>query len=586
MRNLLNELKERRFWRVLVAYPSLAFVLLQVVEFFINNYELDARYLTASMIAAAVLLPAAIVWNWRHGEAGEQAFSTPEVLTYVANFAIASVAVAWYWSVTPPQFRDQLSTVAARTIAVMPFEVSSGNDDLQYLGDGIAESLINWLARAPDISVVAKTASFRERGNDAGHEKLASALHADALLLGELEANDEYVSVSAALIDVRSMSQLWGERFQRPLGEALFLEREIVAALTNSLSLSVSESDNSVSASGGTNNPEAYEAYQRGHYLIQSTDATRINLGLDELRKAISLDPKFGLPYADIADALSQLVFYGGYGDPMLLGEARSAAYSAVAQAPALPEAHIAMATMHQYITFDWEAAEAAYEAAIALHPQSPAPYHRYADFLWTTLRLERSREMAKRALEADPLDGSSMHAEGITYLFSGEFDKAATAFGQWVRYHPESSWAFTKYSVALALNGECDEARQQADTVAGLRGGRTPILMDSWLAWSYSVCGFDDRYAAIKERFEGVLAEDPDSANPGFVYYYLIEGDTRNLNRIIEKLIAQKSPVAMFLPIFTLDYMGWADTDVPDDEEELRELLAGLDFPPNDVAL
>jgi hypothetical protein len=65
-----------------------------------------------------------------------------------------------------------------------------------------------------------------------------------------------------------------------------------------------------------------------------------------------------------------------------------------------------------------------------------------------------------------------------------------------------------------------------------------------------------------------------------------LIEGDTRNLNRIIERLIAQKSPVAMFLPIFTLDYMGWADTDAPDDEEELRELLAGLDFPPNDVAL
>ena len=70
MHKLLTQLKERRIWRVLVAYPSMTFVLLQVVEFFINNYELDARYLTAGIILAAVLLPAAVIWNWRHGEVG------------------------------------------------------------------------------------------------------------------------------------------------------------------------------------------------------------------------------------------------------------------------------------------------------------------------------------------------------------------------------------------------------------------------------------------------------------------------------------------------------------------------------------
>ena len=70
-----SELRERRIWRVLVAYPSVTFVLLQAVEFFVNNYELDARYLTATMIAAVVLIPAAVIWNWRHGEAGEQPFS-------------------------------------------------------------------------------------------------------------------------------------------------------------------------------------------------------------------------------------------------------------------------------------------------------------------------------------------------------------------------------------------------------------------------------------------------------------------------------------------------------------------------------
>ena len=587
MRNLLSELKERRFWRVLVAYPSVSFVFLQVVEFFINNYELDARYLTASMIAAAVLLPAAIVWNWRHGEAGEQPFSRTEFVTYVANVIVAAIAVSWYWSVTPEQFRTaQTPLPAARTLAVMPFAVSAGSEDLQYLGDGIAESLINWLARVPDVKVASRSASFRERGKGKRTKEIADALDVDGVLTGTLELSGDYIAVAATLVDVRDDSTIWGERFQSPLGDAISLERSIVDAIKKSLRIVASDTDEQVSASGGTSNAQAYESYQRGHYLIQSTDPARINTGLEELRKAISLDPNFGLPYADIADALSQQVFYGVYDNAMLLGEARSAAYSAVALAPNLPEAHVALATMHQYLTFDWDEVTRAYEKAMALNPQNAAPYHRYADFLWTTLRFKRAQEVAQLGLDSDPLDSNSMHAVGISYMIAGEFAKAAEAFGEWNRFYPQSRWSYVKHSVALSLNGECDQARDQVDRVLALINGQPSTLMDAWIAWGYSVCGADERYAAIKKRFVALLEENPDSPDPALIYYYLIEGNRQGLAHMLEYLADTKSPFTMFLPIFTLDYMGWSKSNSPEDDERIRAVVDSLNFPPNDLAL
>ena len=83
MANLIAAFRERRIWRVLVAYPSVTFIWLQAVEFFINNYGFDGRWLTVSLIVAVVLFPAAVIWNWQHGEKGSQSFSKPEVGAYV-----------------------------------------------------------------------------------------------------------------------------------------------------------------------------------------------------------------------------------------------------------------------------------------------------------------------------------------------------------------------------------------------------------------------------------------------------------------------------------------------------------------------
>jgi TolB-like protein/Tfp pilus assembly protein PilF len=581
MQRLISSFKERRIWQVLIAYPSVTFIWLQVVEFFINNYDLDERFLTASIIAAILFFPAAVIWNWRHGEVGAQPFTRTEFAAYGVFGIITIIGVGWYWNATPSHIRaDDRDYEPARIVAVMPFENSGDDAEVQFLCDGIAESLINWLATVPDIKVVAKSASFRLRDDVNDTAKLADVLGVDGVISGHLERIGSQLVISTKFVDTRDNSQLWGERLVRPNNEVLYLERSIVESIKDGLKL---EASNDKSQSGGTEDPAAYEHYLRGHYLIQSSNSESIDVGIDELHKAIEIDPRFARPYVDLADAMSQKIYYGIEYFDELVEEARGAAYTAVTLAPELAEAHTALAMILQFFVFDWPAVDAAFEAAIALEPQSAVSYHRYAVYLVLTMRPERGKEVAARAVEIDGRDSSALHAIGLTAMFSADFQTAAQYMGEWNRYHPNSRWSYVKHALALSLNGDCERALQQATKAEELLDGDPPALIDSWLLWGYKVCGNDKSYSRSKARIEAKIAEDPDHIDPGYLYLYAIEGDTDSLVELVGRVIENKHPITPFMGIFQIDFLGWGVSDTMPTDPRYLAMLEELDFPNND---
>ncbi len=582
MKDFLDRLVERRIWRVLVAYPSVTFIWLQAVEFFINNYDLDSRLLTASLIGAVLLFPAAILWNWRHGEAGAQEFSRAEIGSYSFVVAAAAVACVWYWNTTPAGMAPASEYLApARTLAVMPFENSGGDADVQFLCDGIAESLINWLATMPDVKVISKSAAFRFRDDIQDTAKLAEVLGVDGIIRGRLEKVSGEIVVSTSFVDVRDDRQIWGERLTRPMKELIDLERSIVESIKTGLGLQATVSKTNSSASQGTDDSAAYEHYLRGHFLIQSTNPESIQEGVEELRESIRIDPRFARPYADIADALSQMISYGsGDHDGASLEEARAAAYTAVALAPELAEAHTALATIQQYFLFDWAAAEASYEAAIALNPKISVPYHRYTDFLVLTSRADRAQEVAAHALALDGFDSSSLHAVGLAALFAGDFAASVKAFGDWNRFHPGSRWSYVKHAVALSLDGQCDAALEQGEKAEELMNNHPSTLPDSWLAWSYKVCGHDDKYAQSKARIEATHDANPEIIDGGLAYLYALEGDSESLVELVSRVVETKDPLTPFIGIFQADHVGWSVSAALSEDQRYQAILAELQFP------
>lgn len=585
MKDLLERFKERRVWRVLVAYPSMTFIFLQVVEFFINNYDFDTRLLSASIIIAIALFPAAVVWNWRHGEVGAQEVTKTEIGAHVFCVATAIGLVTWFWSNTPATGPNHdVEYLAARSIAVMPFENASDDASVQFLCDGIAESLINWLATVPDVKVVSKSAAFRLRNEIDDTAAIAKRLSVDGVVRGRLERIGDQIVVSTSFVDTRDDSQLWGDRLVRPIGEVIYLERSIVDTIKNGLRLEVEESRVASSASSGTDNPQAYERYLRGHYLIQSTNVEDIFSGLDELRAAIELDPNYALAHADIADALAQMIAYGVAHDEALLLEAQKAAYTAVTLAPNLAEAQSALALVLQYVNFDWQKADAAFEAAIALGPQSPVPYHRFADHLSLTMRPDRALEMARSALAMDGLDSSSMHALAIAAMIAGDFSLAAEAAGEWNRFHPNSRWSYVKHALMLSLDGQCELALNQGRKVEALVNGNPNTLMDSWMAWGYRNCSAESDYARSKSRIEEKMRNEPEALEPGFAYLYAVAGDVEALLRFMERTVAERKAFTPYLQVFAHERLGLTTSNRISTDPRYLALVDELDFPPTEL--
>jgi adenylate cyclase len=467
------------------------------------------------------------------------------------------------------------------SIAVLPFVNMSSDPEQEYFSDGISEEILNLLSKLGELHVSSRTSSFKFKGRDEDVREIGQSLGVAFILEGSVRKAGNRVRITAQLIEMKRGFHLWSETFDRTLDDIFAVQDDIAAAIVEALKDRILGGDNLVAPHATRSaNVEAYDHYLKGHYLIQEPSIESLKAGLDELRLAIQLDPKFAMSYADISDALAQMVSYGIYESRALMGEARNAAYTAVALAPDLPQAHAAMAAVHQYITLDWPAADAAFEKAISLAPQSPVPFHRYSDYLMWTLRTERAREMAKRALAIAPDDGSSMHAVGVSALFCGDFAAAAEAFDAWREVHPQVRWAYVKTAVAQALSGQCAASLENAIKAETLMDIPLPLPMVSWIGWTDHICGRIDRYEKAKSEILSATGEDAVDIEASLFYVYAIEGDCAAFVTLAERWVATKSPLIEVMQIPLLDHMGWAITPKLRDNETYRTLIKDLNFP------
>ena len=420
--------------------------------------------------------------------------------------------VAREFRVTQPQLKsDQLPTPAAATpsradlhsLAVLPFTNASDDPQMEYLSDGLTESILFGLSHLPGIQVVARSAVFRHKGSSEDPESIGRSLGVSAVVTGRVRQRAGTLLISVELIDVNSGWQLWGEQYKRATGEIFDIEDEIGKEISQKLRLHLTPEKQRILDRRRTNNPEAYHLYLKARFYWGKRTEESLSKSLQLFREAIETDPIYALAHAGLAEGYVAFVYWCHLSPGEAAPKAKAAAERALEIEPELPEALAALGSMKTVYDWDTPAAEALLRKAVELDPRYPRARQALAECLTITGRFSEAVTEVQRALDLDPLSLHMNAAAAMHNYYAGHLDEAIKLGRQGIELDPSFFPARLYLGLAYQASGQLTDAVTELKQARELSGGST--LVTANLASAFATAGKDYEANAILTELEGV---------------------------------------------------------------------------------
>ncbi|MBD0295546.1 MAG: tetratricopeptide repeat protein [Flavisolibacter sp.] len=326
------------------------------------------------------------------------------------------------------------------SIAVLPFVNTSGIADVEYLSDGITESLINSLSQLPHLSVKARSSVFHYKGKEVTPQVVGKELKVQAVLNGRMVQRGDQLTLSLDLVEVSTGNQLWGERYMRKQTELVSLQSEIARDVANKLRARLSGTDEQRVTKTYTADPEAYQLYLRGLYHWNKRTAEDIRKSIVFFQQAIDKDPSYARAYAGLAMAYLVLPEYSRNMTKQELKEVdlkrRAAVHQAQELDDSLAEVHAVLATL-KVNAWDFPAAENEYRQAIKLNRNFSSAHSFYSRLLGGLGRYEEAFTEINKAHELDPFSVSINFNIGGRFYDARRFDEAIAQFKKVLEMEP-----------------------------------------------------------------------------------------------------------------------------------------------------
>jgi serine/threonine protein kinase len=337
----------------------------------------------------------------------------------VAGVAVVALVAAFAW------YLRSGKAAQIDSIAVLPFSNASGDASVEYLSDGITESLIASLTHVPDLKVKSRNSVFRYKGKDVDAQTVGKELGVSALVSGRVTPHGDNVEVSAELTDVRDNTELWGQHYSGNSTQIILLEQQIAGDLAAKLRSGMTTSEKQLVTKQGTQNPEAYELYLKGRYAWNKRTAADLETAISYFNQAIAKDPGYALAYSGLADVYTVYPVYGAKSSDVI-PKSNATARKALELDPTLVHPRAVLGA--NYMEFDWDFAggEVEYKKALELDPNDASAHQWYAqDIGWIGGREKEALAEADRAHQLDPLSPIIAESLGLLQVTVRKYDEA-----------------------------------------------------------------------------------------------------------------------------------------------------------------
>jgi TolB-like protein/Tfp pilus assembly protein PilF len=502
--SFFDELKRRNVFRVAIGYVITAWLLLQVVDLVLENVNAPDWVMQVFMLALAIGFPLAIFFAWafemtpegvkRESEVDRSQSITPttgrkmdRVIILVLAMAVVflmykqfgnpekeSVSISQDTSqVTDDAVAKKLNPVPVsspagpgkNSVAVLPFVNMSADPDNEYFSDGIAEEILNVLARIPELKVAARTSAFGFKGSNTNISEIARELKVENVLEGSVRKSGNQVRVTAQLIKADDGYHLWSNTYDRELDNIFAIQDEIAQSIAEALKVTLDIKTDATGNLTGTTSTEAYDAYLRGMNQWHLRTEESLNNSIELFEQAITIDPQFAKAHAGLALTYAIMMDY----TDMPFTEAFVLARNAAEKALALDPHSVEAATAIIYTTNDLAEQLAFSSRAVEMGPWFATAHQWHATNLGITGDLEAARAEYLVAYELDPRSRVIGQNLASHYQLEGNWEDAERILLQLISYAPDYASGWQSLLYQYLRTGQMEKARQTGDQVARL---------------------------------------------------------------------------------------------------------------------
>ena len=511
LRNFFAELKRRNVYRVAVAYAVVAWLLIQLASILFPTFEAPGWVMKVFIAVVALGLPIALLFAWAFELTPEGLKRTEDVpaeesitrstsrkLDFAIIGILAVVVALLLFDRFRPQPQRQGGGDVEKSIAVLPFENLSKDQENAYFATGVQDEILTRLAKVGELKVISRTSTQQYQSRPGNLREIAQQLGVAHILEGSVQKAGDSVRVNVQLIKADTDAHLWAETYDRKLSEIFQVQSDIAQRVAESLEAKLTGREKAAVNYAGTKIPAAYDAYLRGVALLTRVSLDDVQKARGFFQQAVELDSQYAPAWAQLAVAEAQL-FFGREHTPEQSNRARVAAETAVRLQPELGEARMGLASFYYYCLQDFDRALAELDEAQKRSPGASNIVFTVGLVKRRQGKLDEAIAAMRKAAVGDPRNSDLWTNLGVTYRGMRDFKSAAEMLERAHAISPDEGGVIAHQAEMYLAQGDLAAAE---NVLRGQPASSGDALYQSALCFIYRR-QFDDAIQAFGKVLE-----------------------------------------------------------------------------------